>query len=48
MGWLIGIIMLVIGCFEGNDILVLTSGLYAIAGAVGSGFVNITNKNDSN
>lgn len=34
MGWLISLIMLVAGCFKGNDILVVTSGLFAIAGSV--------------
>ena len=34
MGWLISIIMLVIGCFKGNDILVITSGLFAISGSI--------------
>ena len=35
MAWIISIMMLVYGCIKGNDILVITSGLYAIAGCIG-------------
>lgn len=35
MGWLIAIILFVVGCFNDNETLVLTSGLYAIAGSIG-------------
>lgn len=34
MGWMISIVMLCIGSWGGNDILVITSGLFAIAGAI--------------
>lgn len=42
MGWLFSICMLLIGCFGHNNILVITSGLYAIAGAVGVAGANIS------
>lgn len=34
MGWIVCIAMLLIGCFNANDILVVTSGLFAISGAI--------------
>jgi hypothetical protein len=54
MGWLFSICMLLIGCFSGNNILVVTSGLFAIAGAIGVAGSNISeaikkiNKRDTN
>lgn len=41
MGWLISIIMLIAGCYSGNEILVITSGLYAIAGTIGGATDNL-------
>ena len=46
MGWIISVAMLLIGSFSGNDILVITSGLYAIAGSL-SGAAQIL-KGDNN
>ncbi len=34
MGWLISIVMLFIGCFHGNETLLITSGLFGISGAI--------------
>jgi hypothetical protein len=34
MGWLISIVMLFIASIHGNDTLMVTSGLFAIAGAI--------------
>lgn len=34
---LISLVMVFIGCTQGNNILLVTSGLFAIAGAVGVG-----------
>lgn len=34
MEWLISVAMLIMGCFSGNEILVITSGLFAIAGSI--------------
>lgn len=41
MGWLISIIMLLFGCWNDNEILVVTSGLYAIAGSIGGAMENL-------
>lgn len=35
MGWLFAVVMLYFGCRTGNDIFIIASGLYAIAGAIG-------------
>ncbi len=40
MGWLISIIMLLFGCMNGNDTLVIASGLFAIAGSIGGAMEN--------
>ena len=42
MGWLYCIAMLLIGCFNDNNILVITSGLFAIAGAIAFAGSNIS------
>lgn len=34
MGWLISIAFLIVGSFTGNDCLIVTSGLFAIAGSI--------------
>lgn len=34
MGWLISVVMLLFGCMNGNETLVITSGLFAIAGSI--------------
>ena len=47
MGWLISVAMLVIGCFGHNDILVETSGLFAIAGAITSTAQMVCNKSQN-
>lgn len=54
MGWLISIVMLIMASRHGNDILMITSGLFAIAGAiaeVGAAVkkiqVNVQQKTDS-
>ena len=36
MGWIISIAMLIIGCAHGNDTLLITSGLFGIAGSITS------------
>lgn len=36
MGWLFSIALFVLACVHGNDIFLITSGLFAIAGAIGS------------
>ena len=41
MGWLISITMLIDGCFSGNEVLVFTSGLFAIAGSIGGAMENL-------
>ena len=45
MAWMISVAMLLVGSFSGNDILVITSGLYAIAGCI-SGAAQILKGND--
>lgn len=34
MGWIISIVMLVIGCRHNNDTLIIASGLFGIAGSI--------------
>ena len=34
MGWLFAIVMFVLGCFNADQTMIMTSGLYAIAGAI--------------
>lgn len=34
MGWLFAVTMFVLGCFNGDQTMIMTSGLYAIAGAI--------------
>lgn len=49
VSWLIGIIMLVSGCINDNSVMVLTSGLFVVAGNIG--FVAdaiTTNKSNKN
>ena len=45
MAWMISVSMLLVGCIKGNDILMVTSGLYAIAGCI-SGAAQILKGND--
>ena len=37
MGWMISIVMLMIGCKYNNNVLIIASGLFAIAGSIGYG-----------
>ena len=46
MGWLIAIPALLVGVIIKHDILILVSGLYAIAGSIGSLAVSIKMKMD--
>ena len=48
MGWLIAIPALIAGCILGNNMLIIASGLFAIAGSIGT-FSTIYNqrKNES-
>lgn len=41
IGWLISIVMLFTGCVHGNNVLVIASGLFAIAGSIGYGLANL-------
>lgn len=41
IGWLISIVMLFTGCTHGNNVLVIASGLFAIAGSIGYGLANL-------
>lgn len=41
MGWLISVVMLLFGCMDGNDTLVIASGLFAIAGSIGGAMENL-------
>lgn len=41
MGWIFAIVLFVVGCFIKNTTLVVASGLFAIAGAVGSVAVSL-------
>lgn len=34
MGWLIALPMLIIGCIQGSDTLVITSAIFAVAGSL--------------
>lgn len=34
---LISIVMLFVGCTQGNNVLIMASGLFGIAGAIGAG-----------
>ena len=36
MGWLFSIVLFVYACINGNEAFLITSGLFAIAGAIGS------------
>lgn len=44
MGWLFCIPMFIGGAITGNDTLMITSGLFAIAGAIAVGSHTIKNK----
>lgn len=35
MGWLFSIVLFVYACINGNEAFLITSGLFAIAGAIG-------------
>lgn len=48
LGWLISIAMLFSGCAHGNNVLVIASGLFAIAGSIGYGSNYIAEKMNSN
>lgn len=37
IGWIVSIVMLFSGCIHGNNVLVIASGLFAIAGSIGFG-----------
>ncbi len=37
MGWLTSIVMLFVAAITGNEVLMITSGLFAIAGSIGGG-----------
>lgn len=43
MGWLIAIPMLVIGCINSSDTLVITSAIFAVAGSLSVIASNIRN-----
>lgn len=34
MGWIFAIVLFIMGCRNGEETMLLTSGLYAIAGAI--------------
>lgn len=46
MGWLIAIPALLVGVIIHNDILIVTSGLFAIAGSLGSIATVVKQNND--
>ena len=35
MGWLFSIVLFIFACVHSNDVFMITSGLFAIAGAIG-------------
>ena len=45
MGWLFSIVLFVYACINGNEAFLITSGLFAIAGAIGS-VVTVIKPND--
>lgn len=47
MGWLIAVPMLIIGCVQGSDTLVITSAIFAVAGSISHVATAIMNKNKS-
>ena len=44
MGWLISIAMLIVGLIYENDVMLIASGLFGIAGAIA--FASVTLKNN--
>lgn len=47
MGWLIAIPMFIAGCWMGNDTVIITSAIFAVAGSISHVATAIMNKNKS-
>ena len=45
MGWLFSVALLTVGLIYKNDVLVVTSGLFTIAGSIGAAAVTLKNNN---